>query len=265
MSDALERQQPQWSWEVVIVDNGSTDDTCAIAEERAEALPIRVVEAPDKQAAFYARNVGAAASTGGSLLFLDHDDVIAPGYLEAMRSALGTSDIVAGRLDVHALNAEWAVESRPEPVAEGLFDHFGFLPYAPSCALGIGRAVFGELGGFADVPFAEDVDFCWRAQLAGKRICSVPEALVHYRYRSTLRAIFGQACRYGRAQPLLYRRYRNVGMPGRTLRHGAADWHGLVPMLVHARSRSEIARIVFLLGVYVGRLAGSLRHWVVYL
>ena len=174
------------------MDNGSTDDTRAIAEERAEALPIRVVDAPDKQAAFYARNVGAAASTGGSLLFLDHDDVIAPGYLEAMRSALGTSDIVAGRLDVRALNAEWAVESRPEPVAEGLFDHFGFLPYAPSCALGVGRAVFGELGGFADVPFAEDVDFCWRAQLAGKRICSVPEALVHYRYRSTLRAILAK-------------------------------------------------------------------------
>ena len=103
-------------------------------------------------------------------------------------------------------------------IADGLLDHFDFLPYAPSGAMGVRRTVFRELGGFADVPFAEDVDFCWRAALAGKQLSSVPGAVVHYRYRPTLRAMFAQARRYGAAQPLLYRRYRDAGMPGRSVR-----------------------------------------------
>ena len=263
--DALAREHLDVPWEVVVVDNGSTDATRAIAESRAGVLPVRIVDAPDQDGAGYARNVGANAAVGEHLLFLDHDDLIAPGYLPAMHMALDSADIVGARLDARALNPSWAVESRPESLVDGLLDHFDFLPYAPSGALGVRRAVFEELGGFGDFPFADDVDFCWRAQLAGKRVAAVPEAMVHYRYRPNLRAMFGQARRYGQAQARLYRRYRREGMPGRSFSRAAADWRGLLVMLVYTRHKGEFAQFVFLFGIYVGRIAGSLRHRVVYL
>ncbi|MEJ7582564.1 MAG: glycosyltransferase family A protein [Acidimicrobiales bacterium] len=128
--DVLSRERSDGAWEVVVVDNGSNDATRAIAERHAGALAIRVVDAPDRHGPGYARNFGAAAATGEHLLFLDNDDLIAPGYLDAMRSALAEADLVGACVDVRTLNPPWAVESRPEPVVDGLFDHFGFLPYA---------------------------------------------------------------------------------------------------------------------------------------
>jgi glycosyltransferase involved in cell wall biosynthesis len=263
--DALAQESPGVSWEVVVVDNGSTDGTRTVAERRADTLPVRVVDAPGQRGPGYARNVGAAAAAGEHILFVDSDDLIAPGYLAAMHAGLATADIVGAGLDARALNPGWAAESRPGAIADGLLDHFDFLPYAPSGAMGVRRTVFEQLGGFGDVPFAEDVDFCWRAQLAGKQVSAVPEAVIHYRYRPTLRAMFTQARRYGGAQALLYRRYRDAGMPGRSFRDAGAAWRGLAVMLVYTRSKPELARCVFLLGVYVGRLVGSLRHRVVYL
>jgi glycosyltransferase involved in cell wall biosynthesis len=261
---ALARERPGVPWEVVVVDNGSTDGTRAVAQRGADVLPVRVVDAPDHHGPGYARNVGAAAAAGEHVLFLDSDDLIAPGYVPAMRAGLATADVVGAGLDAVALNPGWAVDSRPSGIADGLLDHFDFLPYAPSGAMGVRRTVFEQLGGFADVPFAEDVDFCWRAQLAGKRLRAVPQAVVHYRYRPTLRAMFAQAGRYGRAQPLLYRRYRDAGMPGRSIREAVAAWRGLAVMLVHTRSKPELARFVFLLGIYTGRIVGSLRNRVLY-
>ncbi|MEJ7582565.1 MAG: glycosyltransferase family 2 protein [Acidimicrobiales bacterium] len=134
----------------------------------------------------------------------------------------------------------------------------------PSCALGVRRTVFDRLGGFADGD-GEDVDLCWRAQLAGCRLRHVPAATLHYRYRTSLPATFRQARIYGAAHPLLYRRYRDAGMPGRSLREAGAGWAGLLRMLVYTRTKTELARVVFLLGVYVGRILGSLRYRAIYL
>jgi glycosyltransferase involved in cell wall biosynthesis len=263
--DALARERLDALWEVVVVDNGSTDATRAVAESRAHSLPVRVVDASDHKGAGYARNVGAKAAAGEHLLFLDSDDLIATGYLPVMHAALTSADIVGARLDAIALNPGWAVESRPEPVVDGLLDHFDFLPYAPSGGLGVRRTIFEELGGFGGIPYADDVDFCWRAQLAGKQIHSAGDAVVHYRYRASLPAMFGQARRYGEAQAKLYRRYRVAGMPGRSFRDAARAWRGLLVMLAYTRRKAELARVVFLFGIYVGRITGSLRHRVVYL
>jgi glycosyltransferase involved in cell wall biosynthesis len=261
----LAGERPGVPWELVVVDNGSSDGTLAVAEGWSDALPVRVVDAGDRRGAWYARNVGAAAARGDHLLFLDSDDLVVPGYLATMRAALDDADLVAARLDSRPLNEGWAASSRPEEVIDGLTDHFGYLPYAAACTLGVRRAVFEEVGGFAEMLFGEDVDFCWRAQLSGRSIRTVPGAEVHYRYRGTLWGMFRQAQGYGRGQPLLFRRYRALGMPGRSWRQTARDWRGILVQLAYARSRRELAAALFLLGVYAGRVEGSLRHRALYL
>ena len=123
----------------------------------------------------------------------------------------------------------------------------------------------GTLGGFAgNMDYAEDIDFCWRAQLAGVPIFFVPEAVVRYRYRPSLRSMFRQHRNFGRASVLLYRTYRNQGMPGRATGAGLREWYGIGKGLLVVRSRADAARWARRLGRSVGRLQGSARYRVWY-
>ena len=70
----------------------------------------------------------------------------------------------------------------------------GFLPFAPSCNLGVWADVYATYRWFDEAyPQAHDVEWSWRAQLAGFTLGFAPDAIVHYRYRSTIRGVARQA------------------------------------------------------------------------
>ena len=86
------------------------------------------------------------------------------------------------------------------------------LPFATGCSMGIRRAVFEQLGGFEESSSpAEDQDLSMRAQLAGFRLDFVPDAVVHYRLRSGLRAVARQHYHYGLADARLFARFPDLG------------------------------------------------------
>ena len=75
-------------WECIVVDDGSTDGTCAVVREMAAKEPrIRLIEQANAGPGA-ARNKGAAAATGKYLAFLDSDDLWMPWALETYREAL---------------------------------------------------------------------------------------------------------------------------------------------------------------------------------
>lgn len=92
--------------EVIVSDNGSSDGTQdAVRRLAAESMPwLRLVDASGRRGAAAARNLGAAAAQTKDLLFLDHDDVIQPGWLEAMSTAISSYPLVAGSFDEFSLN-----------------------------------------------------------------------------------------------------------------------------------------------------------------
>src|SRR5262245_28269709 len=76
-------------FEVVWVDNGSTDGTLELVEEAVRDDPrMRVVSAPDFRSSYFARNRGVAAAEGDLLLFCDSDDVVDPDWVRTMSRAL---------------------------------------------------------------------------------------------------------------------------------------------------------------------------------
>jgi len=88
------RAQTLTDWELVIVDDGSTDGTAEVARRLAVEDPrVRVVTSPQNGGVAAARNRGLAAISTGSdyVAFLDHDDVWMPDALEALRGALVAS------------------------------------------------------------------------------------------------------------------------------------------------------------------------------
>ena len=265
--DALVAQEWDGRWRVVIADNGSTDATRAVVAQYTDRLPVRVVDASDRRGQAHARNVGARAADGNALLFIDADDEIAPGYVAAMAAALERHEFVSAAFESRSLNEGWVAESRVAYQDVGLNNGLGFLPFAGGGGLGVRREIFERVGGFDDAYWrsGEDIDFCWRVQLAGSELHFVPGATVRIAWRRQLRQLYRQGRHYGRGEPYLYRKYRHAGMPASSLWTGLGEWRLLLRRLRRVRGKGDAARWVRTLGRRVGRVQGSIRHRVVYL
>ncbi|MEW6583915.1 MAG: glycosyltransferase, partial [Actinomycetota bacterium] len=204
--EMLAAQEWDREWEIVVADNGSTDDTAAVLARLCETMPrLRVVDASDRPGAAHARNVGAHEARGRAIAFFDADDVPHDGWVAAMGDALDTDAFVACRLETESLNGDWAQAVRGRPQWDGLLptEHPPYLPAASGGTIGIRRDVFLDVGGFDEtLPLAgEDIEFCWRVQLAGHPLRFVPEAVVSMVFRADLRSLFSPARRYGYGQP----------------------------------------------------------------
>ena len=265
--DALARQQWTDWWEVVVADNGSTDDTRATVERHRSTLPnLRIVDAADRPGQAYAMNVGAHAARGEALLFCDDDDEVGEGWLMAMGRGLEQHRLVGCRWDIDALNHTRIRDGRGNPQSHGVQQYSSppYLPHTAGNSLGIHRDLHVTIGGFDEgIPISHDTDYCWRAQEAGATLHFVGDAIVHVRFRKDLDETFRQAIDYGRASALLLKRHRPCGMPRASLRDAIGAWALLllrVPRLARTRKR---ARWIWKLGWRLGRLDGSIRYRVV--
>ncbi len=262
---ALAEQRCNEPWEIVIADNGSTDDSRLVVQEWAnDSHAIRLVDASEAKGAGATRNAGAGAAQGEVLAFCDADDVVQPGWLTAHASALADADVSGGVVDFWSLNGL----TPPSPAAYApppATSQFGFLPAAMSCNLAIRRRAFEDIGGFAeDLMTGEDTDLCWRLQLAGQRYVLSVDAVVARRERRGFGPVFSRFTAYGRCGPVLYRRYRADGLR-RQLTVAAKTWVWLVvssPRLLRPEFRVRWASIA---GWRTGRLVESVRQKVLFL
>lgn len=259
--NALARQTTDFSWEVVIADNGSDDRTVGVAQAFADRLPSLRIVHEERRGRHHACNAGAAAARGELLVFVDADDEVAPGFLRALAQALERHSAAAARIEHHHLRQE---ETRGCAFGAiqtaGLEQGAGFLPFAVGACLGVRRKAFDEVGGFGEMPFCEDTDFSWKLQLAGHGIAFVPEAVLHYGQRSDLPAMYRQHRNYGEGRALLYRKYGPLGMTRRSWKAVLTDWWRILRGALSARTYDERARWARRLGRAVGYLRGSFKY-----
>jgi GT2 family glycosyltransferase len=205
--DALSAQAFGEPWEIVLVDNGSTDGTTALAGAWRARMPWLHVVDEARPGLNWARNRGVGVARAERILCCDADDEVGPGWMGAMVSALDRFDIVGGALEPypHVLRSgEWF----ECPQTTALPTLFG-QPYAVGANLGFARRVFDAVGGF-DEAFgagADEVDFCLRASRAGCSIGFAPDAVVRYAVKDTARALMRQRYGYGRGHQRLLAKY----------------------------------------------------------
>lgn len=189
--DAVRAQQLDGTWEVVVADNGSDDETAAIVGRHA-AVDARVslVDAGAVIGAGYARNAGAAAARGTKLAFCDADDVVGPGWLTAIATGLDAADVVAGVSTSDRGSGSELRERRPPRVAP-------FIGL-PGANFGVRRDAYVALGGMDETFLrAQDLEFGVRAQRAGFRVQLVHAATIRRARRPTLRGVARQQYEYG--------------------------------------------------------------------
>ncbi len=245
--DALADDVWSESWEVIIVDNGSTDPTVPRAQPFVERSPSwRIVDASGGKGPGYARNTGVRVARGEYLAFCDADDVIEPGWVSAIGEALAQHELVGSRLEYEKLNGTES-SRRNLPQQRGLRQQLynsSFLPFVAGAGLAVRREVFEKIGGFDEtLRCGQDVDFCWRAQLEGSDLYFEKTAVMHYRLRSRPKDIYRQTFNYAFWTVAIYKRYRRHGMSGVRWQSGVKMWLHLLfiksPQLAKRSSREK--------------------------
>ena len=211
-------------YEVILVDDGSTDITPQIASVYKDVKYIR----QPNMGLSVARNTGIAASTGEIVAFTDADCKPDPDWLYYLIGDLLREDFagIGGHnfLPQDDSSVAAAVLVSPGgPAHVMLTDRIA--EHIPGCNMAFYKWALDEIGGFDPIftKAGDDVDVCWRIQQAGYKIGFSPSGFVwHYR-RSTIGAYLKQQKGYGEAEALLARRhpeYFNVA--------GGSIWHGRI-------------------------------------
>ena len=209
--DALASQTYSGDWELIFVDSGSRDRTVQVVDNHnvMKRVQGRVVAASNTTNAASARNAGIKSAAGDFLAFCDADDVVSANWIRELVRAGQDADLVGGWLNTEPLNSSKVRSWRVSYPRDHLPSKAGFLEYSQTANLGVWRYVFEEIGLFDhELVAGEDVDFSWRAQLSGYSLSFTPNAEVAYRHREKLIGLASQSFRYGRADVILERRYR---------------------------------------------------------
>ena len=180
--EALVAQDVAEPYEVIVVDNGSTDGTAELAE-RGPGSPTVIRRGPASPGEWRApgasRNLAARQAQGRVLAFTDADCFPGPGWLREGLEAMRSADLVQGR-----------VEADPE-VRRGPFDRTLWVlresGQYETANLFVSRELFHRIGGFEDWlrwrndrPIGEDAWFGWRARRTGARTAFSESAVAYH-------------------------------------------------------------------------------------
>jgi GT2 family glycosyltransferase len=223
--DSLERQTAEAS--VVVVDNGSGDDSVAMARERFPA--IQVIALKRNRGFGAALNLAIAERPGDPILLVNNDVQCDPPFVAEMLAALRPGvEMIAGVLTQN--DAPDLIDSAGVVAARDTLMAFDYLhgepvaaaagataPLAPTGGAALySRAAFEEIGGFDERIFAyyEDLDLGLRLRVAGAGCALAPRATARHIYSATLRDRIGDKYALtGWSRGYMLRRYGVMAEP----------------------------------------------------
>lgn len=222
------------SIEIIVVDNGSSDDTIPVLKSRF-GTKVTLIALGHNTGLAHAWNVGAARAKEEILLFLDNDTEVQPGTLAAIIKYFSQEKTIGAAQCKLLFKAD---PRRIDCIGEyisplgllvqratvGTLDHPKYntaveLFAAKSAAMAVRTKAFRQAGGFDPIYFQYvlETDLCWRIWLAGYRISFCPNTAVHHVWSGSSRLFNSSEQRrkigFQSARNTLLTLFKNLGRP----------------------------------------------------
>lgn len=199
------------SFEVVVVEDGSTKKSNTVVDQYRDRLDITYFEKTNSGPGL-TRNSGATRAKYDYLVFFDSDCVIPPHYIETVSHALQTHYADAYGGPDAALPSFTTLQKAINYSMTSFFTTGGIRggkksmeKFKPrSFNLGVSKKAFDMIGGYGSMRFGEDIDFSLRLLEKGFRTMLIPDAFVYHKRRSTFRQFYKQVYNSGIARINLY-------------------------------------------------------------
>ena len=207
-------QQTLKDFEVVVVEDGSTEKCDDVCQKYTDRLPVHYYFKPNSGPG-PSRNYGAERSQGEYLIILDSDVIVPENYLETIKAELDREpcDAFGGPDRAHpsftpiqkAINYSMTSFFTTGGIRGGKAKMDKFYPR--SFNLGIKKSVFETLGGFAPMRYGEDIDLSTRIFSNGYSCRLFPDAFVYHKRRVKFSSFFRQVKHSGEARVILKKKY----------------------------------------------------------
>lgn len=190
---------PQDRYEIIVVDNNSTDDTAAVAKD----MGVTCLSETRFQSSYAARNTGIGAAKGEFIAFTDSDCIADRNWLKAIDAVAG--DEAAGCLagEILSVPPTTTVERFSDKIGllrqKGPLSGWHFKPYAQTANAVYRKAVFDRIGLFDPTTNSGgDAAIAWRMlDKTSFTIRFVPEAIVYHHHRTSVPDLYSQFRRFG--------------------------------------------------------------------
>jgi glycosyltransferase involved in cell wall biosynthesis len=202
------------NFEVVIIEDGSTNDAKSVVEKYKTKLKIQY-HFKENGGQGFARNVGFEMAKGEYFVIFDSDAIIPPHYFQAVENYLNTSYVDAFGGPDAAHESFSPIQKAISYSMTSLFTtggirgrekHVGQF-HPRSFNMGLSREVYDKVGGFVITRMGEDIEFSIRIINNGFATALIPEAFIYHKRRTSLSQFYKQLHFFGRARINIWRFY----------------------------------------------------------
>ncbi len=250
---------PKNSFEVIVADDGSTDDTPQLIKETQAKNEFTLrYYTQQKKGPGAARNLGMEKAKGDFFIFIDSDVILPSDWLKNIAETVNKEQADAfGGPDTYLKSFPPLLKAINYTMTSfittgGLRGKKGKMLakyYPRSFNMGLSRELWQKIGGFHPRYYGEDIEFSHRIINAGAKVVFIESAYLYHKRRTNLRKFFSQVYRMGSARIFLYKIDPSLLEP----LHALPALATLVVLLVAILALFfDPFRLLFLLGLIAG-------------
>ncbi len=214
LESLLSLDYPPNGFEIIVVDDGSCDDTCNVVS----GYDVKLIALPENRGQSAARNHGVREALGEIVAFVDSDCIVDPGWLKDLVPYFrdGRNVLVGGYVASfyrESLLDRYEEVNSPLNMGEETVVGAGAESdfYVPTCNMLVRKEAYVRVGGLNEqMRVGEDVDLCWRLKEHGFRLVYVPKGVVSHKHRNRLLEGFKRRFQYGESEPVLYLNHLSI-------------------------------------------------------
>lgn len=202
LKSLVNQDYPSEKFEIIVADNGSSDNTLDIAEKFSQeySVVIRTTVEDNVQSSYATRNKGIVTSKGTIIAFIDADMSVEKNWLTKICISMEKlqADYLACGVEIYSeIKSIFALYNKMTGFP--IENYINNAHFAPTCCLVVRKIIFDELGMFdSRLISSGDLEFGNRVYESGRNLCHDPIIVMKHPARSSFKQLLKKSFRIGR-------------------------------------------------------------------